>query len=1351
MSAIDFVVRSPVGAVRRGSVGDEAQGFLVDAGTGNDISLNISQDDLRGYDRAANDLLITLADGRVIVLEGYFEDGGNRLFLSSNGQLNQVTFVEADGGALFAQYGPTEFAGKWSPDDALIFLDDPAVVAEAAYGDDQVSMLGTALLGATGLGAAGAGLAGLGGLAWLGGGSGGSGGNGGGGGGESWTPPTVDNADGELAVGGGDDRTITVTGTAETGSTVEITIDGTTLTGTSEDGTWSVVFEGDDFPGDGDHGDLTVIVTDPDGTVRDLDGPSIVVDFTPPELGIDSGTVSTGDLFNAEGHAGGVTISGHAEVGSSVTVSMGGQAETVIVGGDGSWSFTVDDGVLPGGEYLADLTVTASDRFGNTTTVTDAIDIDTIPHPLTIDDVTGDGVVNLAEAEGGFAITGGSTPGAVVTVSFGNLTQDVTVGPDGRWSLSVTQADFAGGEYAAQVTVSTVDRSGNVSTAMSAVQVDTVNAVSLDNAPLTGDDVIAGAERDAGVTLSGTTQPGSSVDVTIEGVTRSATVSASGAWSVTFAAADIATGTYEATASIVSTDSAGNGVTTSHAFAVDTEGAITIDTAGVEGDGIVNAAERADGVVLNGTGEPGSDVAVTVAGSVIDTTVGATGAWSVTIPAGLVPEGVTGLAVSATATDAAGNRATASGTIAIDTQTSVTLTPTGAGGDGVVNAMEHAGGVTLTGWAEPGATVAVTLGQITHQAVVQANGSWSAAFIPAEIPAGERILPVTAIATDRAGNSATTTGTLDVDTLVTNFTQTGQPGGVDGVLNAAEAAQGLTLTGTTEIGSTVAVTFGGVTRAATVAADGTWSVTYAAGELPSGERTVTMSATARDAAGNTETLTQEVRIDTDAGLLTISANPVEGDDVVNAAEAADGVTLLGTSTPGQWVDVTMNGVTLTVQTDATGTWRAPYQAFQVAPGTYTAQISASITDSAGNTLVRTDSVRVDTEVVNFGISPDPVTADNVINAAERLQGVTLAGSTEPGGSVTVVVGGVSREATVTADGGWSVQLGAGELPQGETIAQAQVLTTDAAGNTAQTSILLNIDTEVRVLALSGAPIAGDGIVNAAEAMAGVTLTGVVEPGSTVMLAVGGQSIAASVAANGGWTAQIPPSAIPGGTGGLPVTITATDAAGNTATLTEMVAMDTDAPETLSWVGYGRDGGGVDQIRTGITDDAVYLGRLAGTDANPMILDVALADSTDIPILGQTYHTPVSTIPDGTHLVLASTDAAGNSSGAYLVTDDPATNAVRMSDQIAQALGEFDVDTIDLHFAEDSSLTITEAQIVALSSITDTVTVMGGNDDIVTIRGAQAQGSNGAGYNVFTLGDATLLIDDDITQVHTGVV
>ncbi|MEN9061658.1 BapA/Bap/LapF family prefix-like domain-containing protein [Ponticoccus litoralis] len=118
MNAINFVIRTPVGAVEHGFVGGSDRAFLIEAGSGNDISLNVAQSDLRGYDRAANDLLITLADGRVIVLEGYFDAAGtagaSRFFVSSNGVLNEVGFIEAEGGALFAQYGPGETWGKWS-------------------------------------------------------------------------------------------------------------------------------------------------------------------------------------------------------------------------------------------------------------------------------------------------------------------------------------------------------------------------------------------------------------------------------------------------------------------------------------------------------------------------------------------------------------------------------------------------------------------------------------------------------------------------------------------------------------------------------------------------------------------------------------------------------------------------------------------------------------------------------------------------------------------------------------------------------------------------------------------------------------------------------------------------------------------------------------------------------------------------------------------------------------------------------------------------------------------------------------------------------------------------------------
>lgn len=1453
MNAIDFVVRSRTGSIERGSIAGPDQGFVIPAGAGNDISLNILQADLRGYDRADADLLITLADGRVIVLKDYFvstPEDANRLFLSAEGNLNEVSFVESsDGGALFAQYGPTETWGKWSPSDQLIFLDEPAVVAEGyvPYGEEEeVSMLAAGLLGSSLLGSAGAGAAGLAGLALLGAGNGG-GGNGGGSGGETWIPPTVDNPDAHHQVGGGSDQRITVSGTANPGSTVVVVIGDETVNGTAgDDRIWDVTFEDETFPDDGIYPDVTVTVSDPNGTVTDLDGPSITIDTTPPVIELVDGTVSVGDLFNGESHQNGVTVTGRGEVGAELTVTVGDDTRTFVIGEDGTWSVTYDDAVLPGGEYLTDITVTGRDSFNNVTTVVDQIQIDTVPHPLAIDAVTGDNLINAAEAEAGFAITGTSSPGAVVTVTFGALTREVVTGADGSWSLAVASGDVEAGEYTGTITASTVDPAGNASSTVSEVRIDTLAEVALTNTPLTGDDRISAAEWTAGVTLTGTSQPGSSVSVSIEGVTKSATVSADGSWNVTFSSASLPAGTYSTVATVTAVDDAGNSATTTHAFAVDTETALTIatatiatdgvinaaeaaagvqvtgtaepgatvvvtshatqdgmsftttanasgawsvtfpaaaippgelslaisavatdalgntasasgsvevdtvtviglETASVETDGIVNAAERADGVPLAGTAEAGASVVVTVAGTLLTTTAAADGTWQVMIPASLVPTGETSLPVTATATDAAGNRVSASGSIAIDTVTNVAVMTTGVEGDGVINAAEAADGVVLTGTAQPGASVQVTMGGISHSATVAADGSWTASFSAAELPSGETTLPVTAVATDAAGNTATDTGEVRVDTLVTNYTNTSSVGGADQIVNATEAAAGVTFRGTVEAGSTVMVALAGVSLPATVDAGGNWSVTFAPSQVPSGERTVTMTATATDAAGNTSQLSQTVRIDTDAGLLTISPEPVETDDLVNAAEAADGVVLTGTSNPGQIVQVTMGGVTHSVQTGTDGIWFAPFAAHELQPGTYTADITATITDSAGNSLTRTDTLNFDTEVVNFAPSGSPITADNVVNGAEAAAGVSLSGTTEPGATVTVTIEGVNRPATVDAAGNWTVRFGANDLPSGEYDTSALVQTTDRAGNTAEASVTFRVDTQVHRLTLSSDPVTADNVVNAEEAQQGITLTGEVEIGSSVVVTMGGMAHVATVNAAGRWTVDIPPESIPRGDLDAQVRIEATDAAGNTRSLTDSVAIDTLLPDAPNVESYTRDHIGLRGVTLETTSADIDIGHVV---SDTLIEDVGFADFA-IPTLGETSYTFTQIVPDGSHLVIAATDDAGNTSGTYLVVDDTKTSEVAMSDDLANTLSTWQVGTIDLQFAEDSHLTITEDQILALSSTTDTLIVQGGVDDSVTIVGAQAQGTqhlDGTTFNVFGLGDATLLIEDEITNV-----
>jgi len=123
MKAINFVVRNGMGATQRGEVGTEGLGTSIDAGAQNEISLNLRQADIQGYQRLGQDLQIVLADGRVVTLENFYSDSGaaaNRLFISADGYLNEVELVASEGGDLYAQYGVTEQWGKWSPSDELI-------------------------------------------------------------------------------------------------------------------------------------------------------------------------------------------------------------------------------------------------------------------------------------------------------------------------------------------------------------------------------------------------------------------------------------------------------------------------------------------------------------------------------------------------------------------------------------------------------------------------------------------------------------------------------------------------------------------------------------------------------------------------------------------------------------------------------------------------------------------------------------------------------------------------------------------------------------------------------------------------------------------------------------------------------------------------------------------------------------------------------------------------------------------------------------------------------------------------------------------------------------------------------
>ena len=119
-----------------------------------------------------------------------------------------------------------------------------------------------------------------------------------------------------------------------------------------------------------------------------------------------------------------------------------------------------------------------------------------------------------------------------------------------------------------------------------------------------------------------------------------------------------------------------------------------------------------------------------------------------------------------------------------------------------------------------------------------------------------------------------------------------------------------------------------------------------------------------------------------------------------------------------------------------------------------------VTDPAGNTSSLSDTVRVDTGVNALSRSSQPVEGDNVINALEARDGVTLSGQVERGSTVEVDVFGRTYTANVAANGTWTVHIPGADIPEAAQDFPMVVRATDAAGNPDSFTDSLTVDTTV---------------------------------------------------------------------------------------------------------------------------------------------------------------------------------------------------------------------------------------------------------------------------------------------------
>ena len=1149
-----------------------------------------------------------------------------------------------------------------------------------------------------------------------------------------------------------------VTTNVEAGQTVTISLNGRIYTTTVDDsGNWTYTVPSADLAGlkDGD-ASVQVSVTNVNGNSASA-GREYSVDATAPSVTIN--TIATDDILNASEAQSDLAISGTstAEAGQTVTVSLNGKDYTTTVSADGSWTLNVPAADLAG---LTDgsVTVTASvsDKAGNPASVDHALTVDVTVPAVTIHTVAGDDVINVAEHNQAQIISGSATGAAAgdkVTVTIGGQTYTTVLDAAGNWSVGVPANVISGlSDGTATITASVTDAAGNTGSGTHNVTVDTglpsvsFNAISDDN-------VLNAVEKGQDLRVSGTSAnlgEGTVVAVTLNGKNYTATTAADGTWSLTIPAADL-TGLGQAsyTLNATATNGVGNSVSNTANLLVDTAlPTVTINT--IAGDNVINAAEVAAGQTLSGkvaNAEAGNTVTVTIGGNTYTATVQSDLTWSVNVPESVLTAlGNGDLTVSATVTNGHGNTGTGEREVVIDASLPG-LRVDKVAGDDVINSIEHTQNLIVSGTSDglaAGTTLTVTVNGKTYAASVLADGSWNAAIPAADVAAfAAGTVTVTVAGQSAAGNPVTISHDVTVDLAAVAISIDAIA--TDDVINAAEKGVDLVLSGSTsnvEENQTVTVTFGGKTYTAKVDADGNWTATVPSADLAGlkdGDASVQVSVT--NAHGNRASAGREYSVDATAPTVTIDT--VAGDNVINGSEAAAGVAISGTTTAevGQTVTVTLGGNSYTAQVQQGGVWSVNVPGTDLsalADNGYTVQ--ASVSDAAGNPGSAGKAITLDTTppTVSFNV----VAGDDVINSVEHGQAQIVSGTAtgaSVGDKVVITIGSNQYTTTVDASGKWSVGVPASvisALTDGTVTLSATI--TDSAGNSSTQTHDVVVNTAS--VALTVNTLSGDDVINAAEAGASLVINGSsaqFASGTQVTINLNGKSYTATIQSDGSWTTTVPAADV--GTladgASYQVSVSAQDSAGNSASATHTISVDTSAPvisvNTLS---------GDDVLNAAEAQQALTVQGSSSAEAGQTVT---------VTLGGKTYTALVGS--DGTWtLDVPAADLAALSQGALTVTasvNDKAGNS-------GQTTHTLTVDTVapavTISTVADDDI-VNNAEQLAGQTISGTTTAEQGQTVTVSFNGHSYQATvaaNGS-WSVFVPGrDFLGLSDGDYTITAT---
>nr|WP_104460639.1 Ig-like domain-containing protein [Enterobacter hormaechei] len=1149
-----------------------------------------------------------------------------------------------------------------------------------------------------------------------------------------------------------------VTTNVEAGQTVTISLNGRIYTTTVDDsGNWTYTVPSADLAGlkDGD-ASVQVSVTNVNGNSASA-GREYSVDATAPSVTIN--TIATDDILNASEAQSDLAISGTstAEAGQTVTVSLNGKDYTTTVSANGSWTLNVPAADLAGlSDGSVTVTASVSDKAGNPASADHNLTVDVTVPAVTIHTVAGDDVINVAEHNQAQIISGSATGAAAgdkVTVTIGGQTYTTVLDAAGNWSVGVPANVISGlSDGTVTVSVSVTDAAGNTGSGTHNVTVDTglpsvsFNAISDDN-------VLNAVEKGQDLRVSGTSAnlgEGTVVAVTLNGKNYTATTAADGTWSLTIPAADL-TGLGQAsyTLNATATNGVGNSVSNTANLLVDTAlPTVTINT--IAGDNVINAAEVAAGQTLSGkvaNAEAGNTVTVTIGGNTYTATVQSDLTWSVNVPESVLTAlGNGDLTVSATVTNGHGNTGTGERDVTIDASLPGLRVNTVAGDD-VINSIEHGQNLIVSGTSDglaAGTTLTVTVNGKTYAASVLADGSWTAAIPAADVGAlAAGTMTVTVAGQSTAGNPVSISHDVIVDLAAVAISIDAIA--TDDVINAAEKGVDLVLSGSTsnvEENQTVTVTFGGKTYTAKVDADGNWTATVPSADLAGlkdGDASVQVSVT--NAHGNSASAGREYSVDATAPTVTIDT--VAGDNVINGSEAAAGVAISGTTTAevGQTVTVTLGGNSYTAQVQQGGVWSVNVPGTDLsalADNGYTVQ--ASVSDAAGNPGSAGKAITFDTTppTVSFNV----VAGDDVINSVEHGQAQIVSGTAtgaSVGDKVVITIGSNQYTTTVDASGKWSVGVPASvisALTDGTVTLSATI--TDSAGNSSTQTHDVVVNTAS--VALTVNTLSGDDVINAAEAGASLVINGSsaqFASGTQVTINLNGKSYTATIQSDGSWTTTVPAADV--GTladgASYQVSVSAQDSAGNSASATHTISVDTTAPvisvNTLS---------GDDVLNAAEAQQPLTVHGSSSAEAGQTVT---------VTLGGKTYTALVGS--DGTWtLDVPAADLAALSQGALTVTasvNDKAGNS-------GQTTHTLTVDTIapavTISTVADDDI-VNNAEQLAGQTISGTTTAEQGQTVTVSFNGHSYQatvGANGS-WSVFVPGrDFLGLSDGDYTITAT---